>query len=258
MRDETYTIRVEGLTFDLAASFREGGGDLLLFLHGLGCDRSIFRHAWNHPGLLGTTLLAPDFPGFGDSTLPCGYPATMESYAAAIDVLLDRFRDRRLHIVAHSMGGAVALLLSPGTLDTARSFLSVEGNLVGDDCGMVSREAAEIPFEEYETVWFPGFRAQWSSHEGRYLALEKSDLMAFHRAAVSLVAWSDGGELLRRFRDLGKKATYVYGARNRDLRVLRHLKDRDTVEIPYAGHFMMVDSPATFYTQVSLLTVHRA
>jgi pimeloyl-ACP methyl ester carboxylesterase len=57
------------------------------------------------------TLVVPDLPGVGRA-LPVRRPFDMPAQAAALEALLARLRIERAHVVGHSMGGGIALLLA--------------------------------------------------------------------------------------------------------------------------------------------------
>ena len=68
----------------------------------------------------------------------------MEAQARVCAEILKEFSDRNLHIVAHSMGGAVALLLPDDILNDTKTFANIEGKLVGADCGVASRRIISV------------------------------------------------------------------------------------------------------------------
>jgi pimeloyl-ACP methyl ester carboxylesterase len=57
------------------------------------------------------TLVVPDLPGVGRA-LPVRRPFDMPAHAAALEALLVHLRIERAHVVGHSMGGGIALLLA--------------------------------------------------------------------------------------------------------------------------------------------------
>src|SRR5690348_5928528 len=57
------------------------------------------------------TLVVPDLPGVGRA-LPVRRPFDMPAHAAAPEALLAHLRIERAHVVGHSMGGGIALLLA--------------------------------------------------------------------------------------------------------------------------------------------------
>jgi pimeloyl-ACP methyl ester carboxylesterase len=135
-----------GTAMTLAVLSRNGSEDLVLFLHGLGCVTENFAKLWNAPELTGAALIAPDLPGHGTSQGLSPEAWTMEGMTEAIrDVLrVCSGPAKRMHIVAHSVGGAVGLLLSERTPIPLASFVNVEANLIAEDCALLSRRSVEI------------------------------------------------------------------------------------------------------------------
>jgi pimeloyl-ACP methyl ester carboxylesterase len=234
----------------LAALSRPGRRDLVLFLHGLGCAKEIFAPLWRAPALDGMALLAPDLPGHGASQ---GLPldsASMEGMAEAVRDLLRRRAGagERLHVVVHSMGGAVGLLLAREPPIELASFVNVEGNLVAEDCSMFSRRTAETDLRLFCEEKFDKLKAraragdeilrQWAAWA------QACPAEAFHASARSVVAWSDSGDLLDLFRALAVPKAYVSGQYSANPDVLAHLNAVTKYQIADCGHFPMLEKPS--------------
>jgi len=86
--------------------------EVILFLHGLGCSLGSFRSTWEHDYFPGKSIVILDPPGFGRSSKPEEFSYRMEDQAKVIEELLFQFPFWKIHIAAHSMGGAVGLLFS--------------------------------------------------------------------------------------------------------------------------------------------------
>ena len=99
-----------GAAMTLAVLSRNGSEDLVLFLHGLGCVKENFAKLWKAPELAGAALVAPDLPGHGTSQGLSPEAWTMEGMTEAVrDVLrVCGGPAKRMHIVAHSLGGGMA------------------------------------------------------------------------------------------------------------------------------------------------------
>jgi pimeloyl-ACP methyl ester carboxylesterase len=230
-------------------------GDLVLLLHGLGCVKESFAACFAGDWLPGYSLLAPDLPGHGATGAPEGFSCAMEDQAAAVAALLAHCEYERLHIVAHSMGGAVGLLLVTRDNPRLASFVNIEGNLTADDCGLLSRRAASTPESSFVAENFAKIVARARDAEqadarlwGSWMAA--CDARAFHRSAVSLVAWSDSGRLLEIFKRLEVPKAYLYGERSANPPVLAALGDTPRTMIEGAGHFLMTDRPEAFLSAV--------
>jgi 3-oxoadipate enol-lactonase len=96
---------------DLDIGYDErGSGDAVVFLHGVGSDKSVWGRQLEHFAR-GWRAVALDYPGYGESDLP---PGDLDRAAIAGYVLgaLDALGVGRAHVVGLSMGGVIALELA--------------------------------------------------------------------------------------------------------------------------------------------------
>lgn len=253
----------------ITADYREGNErkeELVLWIHGLGCNKDSFRDAWKVDGLKPFSMLAPDLAGFGDSSKPDDWSYSMESHAASLKELLNqpKYANKRLHIVGHSMGGVPAILLAEQLRGRVASLTLAEGNLMASDCGILSRTSASASGEEFVTDTLPGFKRAFldSSSEGAKLWVEQvgkvTNPTAFQRSAASLVAHSDAGNLVERVNELrasGIRVQYMYGEHSDQWEASRTALTEEfapgvkMVPISDAGHFMMNDNTWEFYSK---------
>lgn len=246
MREERTTVAVGAASFDIACRTRSSSSDLAVFIHGLGCSKDSFRLAFERPELRDFSLLSFDLPGFGHSSKPEDFSYALEELALVSQAVLKKHRKPRFHVVAHSMGGAVGLLLAGGISNQLISFINIEGNLTRDDCGLLSRRASGLSFESF--LQDPSFnRLHRSEKYNRHLALPQSLPLALYRSARSLCAWSDGGDLLRLFSGLRCRKAYVHGAESHAPAALAPLDGVEILAIPDSGHFPMNENPDAFY-----------
>lgn len=254
--DQLLTIEYAGGPVEIAATIRPGGGDLLLCLHGLGCAKESFDTAYDRDDLPDFTICAFDFPGHGGSgPLPdAGY--SIQAYADLTVGLVRQLAPDRVFLLCHSMGCAVGLVASQELAGLVGGFVSIEGNLVGQDCGLVSRGTAELPLAEFVDTSYPAFltslagspHADHRAWAGWYA---QADPVAVHRAAASLVEWSDSGKLLDLFTSQPRPA-YVHGGDSDDLGyLLPLLRGVRVYSIPRSRHFPMVDNPPAFWDAVT-------
>ena len=242
-------INYQGRQLELCTRYKAAGDELILFLHGLGCTKESFDDAFGFASLADYRLLAPDLVGYGDSSKPQDFSYSMEDQAEIISLLLENVDTERIHIIAHSMGGAIGLLLAERIPDRVASFVNIEGNLIAEDCGLVSRKTAEIPFEKFRDNVFDKLRSK-GPRPWRELSV-KSDALAVHKSSVSLVEWSDSEKLLEIFLNLTARKLYIYGDQNADMPIIARLGGIKKTAISNSGHFVMNDNPAEFYEAVS-------
>lgn len=244
-----YSSSLGGRTYNISAAVQERGEELVLFLHGLGCGKSAFIPAFADPRFDKFTLFAPDGIGFGDSDKSLDFSYSVEDQAAVLASALDKISFHSLHIVAHSYGNAVALLLPTIILDRVKTFINAEGNLIAEDCGIVSRKISSYEFPDFEVNCFPEMVQQEPSGPG-YFEFDKMLPYAFWRGARSLVNWSDSGDLLQKFNALDCYKEYFYGDQSRDMAILSQLGKVPQIEIKNSGHFMSADNPKQFFSEV--------
>lgn len=257
MRKSQLKISYCGQDLAISTISRLVGEHMVVLLHGFGCAKECFNSIFAEAGIARFSLLAFDFPGHGASSrfdAPSMY--SLQAYADIVNLIIDQVAPQKVTLVGHSMGGAVSLIASQGRKDVF-GIVDADGNLVAEDCGIVSRETAnqslvrfrERGFQEFlenlrssadaaETTW-----AHWYA---------KADPAALHELACSLVEWSDSGKLLDFFRALDN-AVYVYGERDSREYLIPTLKDSliRVRAIANSGHFMMLDNPDAFSALVA-------
>ena len=82
----------------------------LVLLHAFPLDRSMWDRECRALADAASPIVAPSFPGFGDSELPKRQP-TLDDYADAVVAVMDATKIDRAAIAGCSMGGYVALAL---------------------------------------------------------------------------------------------------------------------------------------------------
>ena len=89
----------------------QGGGERapILFLHGVGSDKNVWRPQLEHFGR-SRRALAFDFPGYGESS-PVAGDTDRDSVAAIFLAALDALGIERAHICGLSLGGVMAIAM---------------------------------------------------------------------------------------------------------------------------------------------------
>jgi pimeloyl-ACP methyl ester carboxylesterase len=102
---------------------RQGSGDPVVLLHGLGLN----RRAWDAvvPALADEReVITIDLPGFGQSPdWPAGLPRDLPTTSAMLDAVFAALGVSRPHVVGHSLGGLIGLRLAQDS--RARSVISL-------------------------------------------------------------------------------------------------------------------------------------
>ena len=99
-----------------------GAGDRvpIVFLHGVGSDKSVWRPQLDHFGRAGRAV-AFDYPGYGESELVQG--ATRDDFAAAILAAMDVLEIGRAHVCGLSLGGVIAIAMHAIAPDRCASLI---------------------------------------------------------------------------------------------------------------------------------------
>lgn len=239
-----FRINFRGRELEISAKLKGSPDELILFIHGLGCSKESFDAAFDSPYLADFQLLAVDLVGYGGSSRPSDFSYTMENQAEVLRLLLDEMKSAKIHVVAHSMGGAVGLLLAKEIGGMLASFVNVEGNLIGSDCGLISRKAIQISYDEFRDNVFDRIRSVGPETWQEMSAM--ADALGFYKSCESLVEWSDTEKLLEIFLGLEVDSLYVYGDRNADMEILGRLGEIRKASVSASGHFVMNDNPAGF------------
>jgi pimeloyl-ACP methyl ester carboxylesterase len=227
---------------------------LLLGLHGLGCNQKSLHGLFSARELQDYSVCTMDFLGFGESDKPTDFSYDLAAQADIARQVVDHTEAERVTIIGHSMGGAIGTLLAV-RLSNLDGFVNMEGNLVGEDCGLVSRGVAEQSLEEFERHGYAAFIELLTSSDRQDFhewATWYADAAphAVHASARSMVEWSDSDELLPMLNRLDKKA-YMYGDEESKEYILNRFQNVDVRYIPKLGHFMATENPAAFYSELA-------
>jgi pimeloyl-ACP methyl ester carboxylesterase len=239
----------------LAARIRITGPTLVVLLHGIGCSKESFDDAFKEQSLREYSLCSFDFPGYGESESPPNAGDVLDLYASATQRVIAQVASEsrqvtRVVLAGHSMGGAVAVIVADRA-DGIDALVSIDGNLVAEDCSIVSRKIAGQDSSDFTSRGFGEFVKDLRDSETADLRAwarwcESADPAIFHETAKSLVRWSDSGTLLARFNAFKGKA-YLYGRRDDRQYLISQLSETLVTAVPNAGHFMMIDNPGCLY-----------
>ena len=220
-----------------------GAEPTTVYLHGLGSSAPAYFA--QVAAATGARSLLVDFLGFGLSDRPASYGYTMEEHADTVAALLRGVELAGVRVVAHSMGGAIAILLAERHPELVGELVLAESNLRPAERGAVSARIAAFGEDEYVQTMHPrilgGVGSEWAA------TFRQAAAVAMHRSAASLA-----GERERWFLHslcaLDIPRTFLLGERSRrpvdeDELVASGVR---LVVIPDGGHTMMLDNPKAF------------
>lgn len=107
-----------------------GSGTPILFLHGVGSDKSVWQPQLDHFGAT-RRAVAFDYPGYGESDFVVG--ATRDDFAAAILAAMDALEIDRAHVCGLSLGGVIAIAMHRAAPDRCASLIIADSFAVHPD-----------------------------------------------------------------------------------------------------------------------------
>jgi 3-oxoadipate enol-lactonase len=108
----------------------EGEATPIVFLHGVGSDKSVWRPQLDHFGRA-RRAVAFDYPGYGDSDFR--EDATRDDFAAAVLAAMDALGIARAHVCGLSLGGVVAIAMQAAAPERCVSLILADSFAVHPD-----------------------------------------------------------------------------------------------------------------------------
>ncbi|MFE3650620.1 alpha/beta fold hydrolase [Streptomyces sp. NPDC059101] len=220
-----------------------------VYLHGLGSTSpAYFTESAVHPLLTGHRSLLVDLLGHGISDRPTDFDYTLESHADALANALTAAGATGAQLIAHSMGGSVAIVLAARHPQLVSRLVLIDANLdpiphrpgAGGSSGIAGYSEPEFLAGGWAEV-----RDRVGAHWWSTMRLAGRE--ALHRSAVNLTRGTvpTMRELLL---DLKVPRTYLLPAADGPLPGAAALVEAgvDVVPIPDCGHNIMLDNPDAF------------
>ncbi|MEU1892364.1 alpha/beta fold hydrolase [Streptomyces pristinaespiralis] len=220
-----------------------------VYVHGLGATSpAYFTEVAVHPALAGRRSLLIDLLGHGISDRPTDFDYTLESHADALAQALTSAGVVGAELIAHSMGGSVAVVLAARHPHLVSRLVLVDANLdpipsrpgSGGSSGIAAYSEQEFLAGGWAEV-----RDRVGPHWWSTMRLAGRE--ALHRSAVHLARGTVPGmrELLL---DLKIPRSYLLPEADGPLRGTGELIEAGVavVPIPDCGHNIMLDNPEAF------------
>lgn len=217
-----------------------GAEPATVYLHGLGSSAPAYFA--QVAAATGRRSLLIDFLGFGLSDRPADFGYTMAEHADTVATLLRSVDLVTVRVVAHSMGGAIAILLAERNPGLVSELILAEANLRPAERRALSARIAAYSEDEYVQTMHGRILnvigTEWAA------TARQADPVAMHRSAVSLAA----GSYLEALCALDIPRTFLLGEQSPRPAGLDELvaAGATVTVIPGGGHNMMLDNPKAF------------
>jgi pimeloyl-ACP methyl ester carboxylesterase len=231
-----------------------GRDPVRVYVHGLGATSpAYFTATAVHPLLAGHRSLLVDLLGHGHSDRPTSFAYTLEDHADALATALRAADVTGAELVAHSMGGSVAVVLAARHPELVSRLVLVDANL--DPLPRVpgalgSSGIAAYSEEEFLAGGWREVRDRAGAHWWSTMRL--AGLEALHRSASHLV---DGTEPTMRELLLALPAprTFLFPEADSPFPGATELTAAgvSVVPVPDCGHNVMLDNPEAFARAVA-------
>lgn len=209
----------------------------------------------------------PDLIGYGQHQDRDVENLTLKDQAEHIATYISRLGEKKVHIVGHSVGGAVSALVCARYPELVASFISVEGNFTLKDA-FWSGQIAQKSESEVASI-ISGYKADpdaWIAAAGVPVSswtsvlaknwLSNQSAATIKAQAKAVVAATGHSEYLSGIRNLMASPTPVYliaGARSAegwDVPDWANAGCTMRINIPDTGHLMMAEAPTLFAKSV--------
>ncbi|MFF5184289.1 alpha/beta fold hydrolase [Streptomyces sp. NPDC000345] len=224
-----------------------------VYVHGLGAASAVYHaHVAARPELAGRRSLFVDLPGHGVSDRPEHFGYTLEEHADALAAALDAAAVSGAELVAHSMGGSVAIVLARRRPDLVARLVLTEANLDASPPPAAGSSGIAAYTEE---EFLDGGYARVLDRVGPLWAatMRLADPRALHRSAVALRCGSDPvmREILTGLDRVDR--VYLQGELTGPLEGADALERAGVrvVTVQGAGHNVMFDNPDAFVEAVA-------
>lgn len=220
-----------------------------VYVHGLGATSpAYFTEVAVHPLLAGRRSLLLDLLGHGISDRPTSFDYSLESHADALAAALTGANVSGAELIAHSMGGSVAVVLAARHPHLVSRLVLVDANLdpiPRDPASAGSSGLASYSEGEFLAGGWEEIRDRVGPHWWSTMRLAGRE--ALHRSAVHLTRGTTPTmrELLL---DLRIPRTYLLPESDGRLPGTDALTASGVrvVSIPDCGHNIMLDNPEAF------------
>lgn len=238
----------------LSYIFSEGAKKItLVFIHGLGTSKFDFLDAFEFEDLIAYNLVLVDLVGHGNSTKPEDFSYSMSDQADVLHKFLAELPlTDDIIIVAHSMGGPIAIHLAELLGNRLIGMVYAEGNIDVEDCFFSKTIIRNQKLEGWiETGFNSCLETLRKEPESLSYAetFQKTGPLVTYKSSEEVVWSSSRDQLLEKMIDISIPVLVIFGEENKGrFSSEQKLADKfPIIYIPEAGHAMMSQNAQKFY-----------
>jgi len=209
------------------------------------------------------TVLAPDLLGYGENQSHNTHDLTLSDHVDHLVSTINANSSAPVHVIGHSVGGAVGLLLASDHPELVASYTSVEGNMTLNDA-FWSAEIAKTPIDAVNNI-IDSYKADvagWIRGAGVEPTPEQLDIAAqwldnqpgttIKAQANAVVTETGRVDYLERFDTLTRNKIPVHLLAGETSfsgwDVPKNIVDKSSsmTKAPGCGHLLMLENPTLF------------
>jgi len=239
-----------------------------LYIHGLGDSRKWFLKHFSMYSLDRFSWIVPDLLGHGESSkIDQAEAYTMEQQAKNLISLLEQEQVKQFSILAHSMGGPIAISLiellacHKEPIAIPELLLYLEGNLDAGDAffsSLIAKKTFSEFEQEFESICSKILDDSKEEHMVDYVAaFREAGPFTLWASSKDLAPISAGGNLLNRLLALRNLSShFIFGEKNKGVfsseKLVREAQ-LPILYIPDAGHGLHTENPSYFWETIGKL-----
>jgi pimeloyl-ACP methyl ester carboxylesterase len=219
-----------------------GNEPVRIFIHGLGSSSlAYYTSVATDPRLRENRTLLVDLLGFGISDRPRDFGYTLSEQATVLAAFMDKLNISKADVIAHSMGGAIAIMLASTRPDLVGRLIVCEANLLPTQRPRIEAYSEELYVAEGFAKTLKTIGDIWP------ITMRIADPVAMYRSEQSL-GKNMPTDLTDRFINLTMPHAFIQGEHSpsphNEKRILA--ANIPIITISKAGHNMMLDNPSEF------------
>jgi pimeloyl-ACP methyl ester carboxylesterase len=252
-------IKHKNTRFEIDYFKREGAGDTILYLHGLGTSKEDFKSALEYESFNCFNIISFDFPGCGQSNYNHEIALDIDDLLIIIKKVAIKLGLESFHLIGHSLGGLTGLLYARRYPEMVKSFINVEGNLDMIDCRVFSKYVNDYSSDRSEENFFKDFKNRIipnTNIEFEFFLKNLENKVLYYSLidyCQSIVKYCERSPLLGYFKQLSCPKAFIYGEENKDLHYINNLDSQGVIvsEISNSNHFPFYSNPDSFFYSIN-------